>query len=111
MSLVVGVTMPPVVMVEIRPFQAGKGNEFALRVRIFRIAENFTVIEDHRFDGHEISCEIIDLDFIVPKVVVVLLLAPPPRGIFITSLLLAVSITATFPPCSSETNIFFTAGA
>ena len=62
MSLVVGVTMPPVVMFELRRFEAGQRNEFALRFRIFRIAENFPVIEDHRVDGHEISCQIIDLE-------------------------------------------------
>src|SRR5215469_12205662 len=54
--------MPPVVMVESRPFEAGKRYEFALCFRIFRVAENLPVIEDHRVDGHEISCEIIDLE-------------------------------------------------
>ena len=54
-SHVVRVAVSPVVAVEIGPFEAGERKQFLLRLRIFRIAENFSVIEDHSFDRHEYS--------------------------------------------------------
>ena len=41
MSLVVGVTMPPIVIFEIKPFQAGKRNECALRLRLSGLLRTF----------------------------------------------------------------------